>query len=99
MNANAKVRMLVGCSILVTVCQPTAYAGCPGSMGASHLGGGVSHTSVSPNVLKTQSGIQTTGTNFNSKITAQPSQFLPSIGSKIQTGGISLKDKLSISPS
>jgi hypothetical protein len=41
-----------------------------------------------------------TGTSFSNKITSQPNQFLPgaSTGSKIQTGGISLKDKLAVSP-
>lgn len=96
MNANVKVRMLVGCSILVAVCQAAAYAGGPGSVGASHLGVGASHASFSPNVLKTQTGNQTTGTSFNNKITSQASQFVPSTGSKIQTGGISLNDKLSV---
>ena len=113
MNANARVRMLVGCSILVAVCQPAAYAGGFGGMGASHLssspggfggmsaahvGTGVSHVNVPSGAFKTQSGIQTGGTNFNNKITEQPGQLLSatSTGSKIQSGGITLKDKLSL---
>jgi hypothetical protein len=99
MNANVKVRMLVGCSILVAVCQPAAFAGGPGNMGASHLGTGISHVSVPSSGFKNSTGNQSTGANFNSKITSQPTQFVPSTGSKIQTGGISLKDKLSVSPS
>jgi hypothetical protein len=98
MNANAKVRMLVGCSILVAVCQTFAFAGGPSGMGASHLGSGISHVSVPSSAFKVPTGNQTTGTSFNNKITSQPSQFLPSTGSKIQTGGISLNDKLSVSP-
>jgi hypothetical protein len=116
MNANAKMRMLFGCSILVAVCQTSVFAGGPGNMGASHLGAGaggfggmgashlgtgISHVSVPSSVFKSPSGSQTNGTNFNSKITSQSNQFVPgaSIGSKVQTGGITLKDKLSVSPS
>jgi hypothetical protein len=114
MNANAKVRMLVGCSILVAVCQTSVFAGGPGSMGASHLGAGtggfggvsashlgngISHVSVPSSAFKVPTGNQTTATSLNNKITLQAGQFLPSTGSKIQTGGISLKDKLSIAPS
>jgi hypothetical protein len=99
MNANAKVRMLVGCSILVAVCQTFAFAGGPSGMGASHVGTSISHVSVPSSALKVPTGNPTTGTNFNSKITSQVSQFVPSTGSKIQTGGITLKDKLSVSPS
>ncbi len=111
MNANSKVRMLVGCSILVAVCQTSVFAGGPGGMGASHLGAGgfggvgashvgtgISHVSVPSSAFKVPTGNQTTATSLNNKITSQAGQFLPSTGSKIQAGGITLNDKLSVSP-
>jgi hypothetical protein len=114
MNANAKVRMLVGCSILVAVCPTSAFAGGPGGMSASHLGAGgfggashlgtsISHVSVPSSAFKVPTGNQTTGTSaLKDKLSVSPNVFkpLPSnpTGPKFPGSGITPNNKLKLPP-